>query len=70
MKLQLIQDIKPPLKKAVHVAGGVRKTTVGVELVFHIAGKRYRGTRHNREVIDTFLHTGDYNYLRLLEGGE
>lgn len=64
----LIQDIKRPQpKKPVHIAGKVRKTTVGVELIFHVNGKRYKGTQHNREVIDAFLHTGNVKFLECLD---
>lgn len=64
----LIQDIKRlQPKKPVHIAGKVKKTTAGVELIFHVNGKRYKGTQHNREVIDAFLHTGDAKFLKYLE---
>lgn len=67
MKPRLIQDIKPPLKKPVRISGKARRLTVGVELTFVVGGKRYKGTQHNREVIDTFLHTGDIKTLVDLE---
>lgn len=64
----LIQDIKRPQpKKPVHIGGKARKTTVGVELIFHVNGKRYKGTQHNREVIDAFLHTGNAKFLECLD---
>lgn len=64
----LIQDIKrPQLRKPVQVVGRVRKTTVGVELIFHVNGKRYKGTQHNREVVDAYLHTGNVEFLKYLE---
>lgn len=64
----LIQDIKQPQpKKPVHIAGKVKKTTASVELIFHVNGKRYKGTQPNREVIDAFLHTGNTKFLEHLD---
>lgn len=67
----LIQDIKrpqPKTKKPVRIVGKVTETIDGrVEMIFYINGKRYKDTQHNREVVDTYLHTGNVEYLKYLE---
>lgn len=67
----LIQDIKRPQtkpRKPVRIAGKVTETIDGrVEMIFYINGKRYKGTPHNREVVDAYLHTGNVKFLKYLE---
>ena len=67
----LIQDIKrpqPKTKKPVRIAGKVIETgDARVGFVFYINGKRYKGTQHNREVVDAYLHTGNTEFLKYLE---
>lgn len=64
----LIQDIKPRTK--VSIGGKVRRNKVTVRLIFTVNGVEYAGTQRNRELIDTYLHTGDGRYLTQLEGGK
>lgn len=45
------------------------KTKYKVEamLIFKVAGKLYPGTKTNRETIDTYMHTGNPDWLKQLE---
>lgn len=45
------------------------KTRVTVRLVFTVNGVEYTDTQHNREIMDTYMHTGNADYLKQLEGG-
>lgn len=68
--MSLIQDVVPPRQhkpRTVRIAGRVTKTAISVELIFHVNGKRYKGTQYNREVIDAFLHTGNAKFLECLD---
>lgn len=43
------------------------KTRVTVRLVFTVDGVEYTDTKHNREIMDTYMHTGNPAWLKQLE---
>lgn len=64
----LIQDIKPPQTKR-SIAGRVVRDKVAVRIIFIVNGTEYQATPHNRELIDSYLHTGNPAWLKQLEVG-
>lgn len=46
----------------------VRKADAEAIIVFRVGDKYYPATDHNKQCFEAYLHTGDENYLKDLEG--
>lgn len=49
------------------LSGKVVRKGAEILLVFKVSGKYYPATDYNCELMETYLHTGDENYLTKLE---
>lgn len=49
------------------LVGKVMRKNAEVIIVFRVNGKYYPATEYNSELFETYLHTGDEQYLQQLE---
>lgn len=49
------------------LVGKVMRKDAEVIIIFRVGGKYYPATEHNAQLFETYLHTGDENYLMGLE---
>lgn len=65
--LSVPQTLSQDLRRIVHMNGKIVRSGAEVIIAFKIGDKLYPATKHNCELMDTYLHTGEKNYLNDLE---